>query len=272
IQVAASDERGSRLNVASKDINPEVVRNRANEEFQNIGGYDGIKAMMRAKWETTQYLMDRANIPTMQAYRGINIPSTDPKYTNQEGWHIIDASQSTTKNYIVKSADYNSKGEQYATKAEAEAALAGKNSGLPGHISALTQQIGAEPKWALSVGSQPSKYFDTEAEAKAAQAKLPPPPKTVEVEANGQTYTQFPNLKVDRNGAASTSLDPAVSNKWDGEGGRVVLRTVVPRTAVISVPAYGINEHSEHEAVVMGTAWHNWDAWRGAAPTFAAHP
>jgi hypothetical protein len=45
-------------------------------------------------------------------------------------------------------------------------------------------------------------------------------------------------------------------------------RAVVPRTAVVSVPAYGINVQSEHEVVVAGTAWTHWDAWHKKAPTF----
>lgn len=271
IQVVAHDELGSRLNVSAKDINPEVIRNYANEEFKDVGGYDGIKAMMRAKWETTQYLMDRANLPTLQAYRGINMASTDPRYINPEGWHIIDASQAASGKWVVKTSDYNSVGEKYDTKEAAEAALKIKNDGLPGVVKGVMMGS-AKEQWGLSVGSQPTKFFDTEAEARAARAALPPAPRVENVEINGQTYTKLPDLKVDRNGAASTSTDAHVSNSWGSDNGRVVLRAEVPRTAVISVPAYGINVHSEHEAVVMGTAWHNWDAWKVQAPTFGDHP
>jgi len=57
-----------------------------------------------------------------------------------------------------------------------------------------------------------------------------------------------------------------VANDWSSDDTRVVLRAVVPRTAAISVPAYGINVKSEQEVVVAGTAWKGWDAWLKKAP------
>lgn len=273
IQVAAHDELGSRLNTSAKGIVPDVVRNYANQEFENIGGYDGIKAMTRAKWETTQYLMDRANIPTLETFRGINMPTADSKYVNPEGWHVIDAAQSSSKDYIVKTDDYNSTGEHYKTKAEADAAMATKIDGLPGKVFKTTLAVDTPDKWGVSLVGKPTQFFDTEGEARAYRAKLPPGPKTEEVKgSDGNTYTKLPDLKVERNGAASTTTDPHVANDWGAAPGRVVLRAEVPRTAVLSVPAYGINVHSEHESVVMGTAWHNWDAWAKQAPTFETVP
>jgi hypothetical protein len=53
---------------------------------------------------------------------------------------------------------------------------------------------------------------------------------------------------------------------------RMVLRAEVPRTAVVSVPAYGVNVKSEQEVVVAGAAWKGWDAWSGRAPTFEEVP
>ena len=53
---------------------------------------------------------------------------------------------------------------------------------------------------------------------------------------------------------------------------RVVLRSSVPRTAVLSVPAFGQNMHGEREYTLLGTAWHNWDAWSRAAPEFDRVP
>jgi len=47
----------------------------------------------------------------------------------------------------------------------------------------------------------------------------------------------------------------------------VVVRARVPRTAVISVPAYGKNIHEEKEVVVAGTSWKAWDAWYQKAPS-----
>jgi hypothetical protein len=45
------------------------------------------------------------------------------------------------------------------------------------------------------------------------------------------------------------------------------MRMHVPRTAVVSVPAYGLNVHGEREVIVAGTAWVNWDAWYQKAPS-----
>ena len=64
-----------------------------------------------------------------------------------------------------------------------------------------------------------------------------------------------------------------VANNWvAGNPGGVILRFKVPRTAAISVPAYGINVHSEHEVVMAGTAWKGWDVWAKKAPTLDSVP
>jgi hypothetical protein len=81
-------------------------------------------------------------------------------------------------------------------------------------------------------------------------------------------YTKLPNLTIHRNGAASMTTDPGVANGWGQNLTRVVMRARVPRTAVVSVPAYGQNIHSEHEVVVAGTAWNKWDAFYQRAPRF----
>ena len=85
------------------------------------------------------------------------------------------------------------------------------------------------------------------------------------------TYTRYPYAHIARNGCASYTTDPGVANGWVGSGG-TVLRVVVPRTAAISIPAFGINIHSEHECVISGTAWAAWDAWQYKAPTFEEVP
>jgi hypothetical protein len=85
-------------------------------------------------------------------------------------------------------------------------------------------------------------------------------------------YQHLPTLDVVRNGAASTSVSPNIANGWGADTNRVVLRAQVPRTAAISVPAYGINVHSEQEVVVAGTAWKGWDAWAKQAPKFDEVP
>jgi hypothetical protein len=90
---------------------------------------------------------------------------------------------------------------------------------------------------------------------------------------DADVFTKLPDLHIKRNGAASTTHDIFVANNWrTGRQGKVVLRAVVPRTAVISVPAYGVNIARERESVLMGTAWKGWDAWKEDAPTLEDYP
>jgi hypothetical protein len=174
LQLATSDELGGRMNLrTATDLDPGGIKARANKNYEDIGGYAGIKAYIRAKWETTQYLLDKGHIQTLDLYRGIDMEQD--KYNK------------TFKHY-------------------------------PAH-----QQI--------------------------------------------QGYRYMPTLPVERNGAASTTTDISVANNWKAtRTTQITLRAQVPRTAAISVPAYGINVHSEHEVVVAGTAWRGWDAWAGKAP------
>ena len=181
LQVATAFEPGGRLNEqTSRDIGVKEMMAHAEDEYANIGGWAGVRAYVRAKWETTQYLLDKAGLKTLQLYRGIDI-----------------GSQKFNKMYLQR--HYN----------EAEKV---------------------------------------------------------------QGFIHMPTLDVLRNGAASTSVSPDVANDWGSGGNRVVLRAEVPRTAAVSIPAYGINVKSEQEVVVAGTAWHGWDAWAKKAPEFSEVP
>ncbi len=165
LQVATAEELGGRLRMPPSDKERSIEY--ANAAFRSIGGYEGMKAVIRAKWETTQYMLDQAGHHVLNLYRGIG----------------------------------------------------------------------------LDVSDQPVEKI--------------------------KYYDKLPNTIVLRNGAASTTINPSIANGW-GSGGRtrVVLRLEVPRTAAISVPAYGQNIHSEQEVIVAGTAWSRWDAWVGTAPQF----
>jgi len=190
LQVATADELGGRLNEytgarpygnekPAKTIDPEALRRDADAKYPEIGGYAGVKAYLRAKWETSQYMLDQAGIGELELYRAIGI------------------------------------GKEKFTEAQKA-------------ILRSMQMVG--------------------------------------------NYKKVPNLVVDRNGAASTSTNRSVCNNWGSDTDRVVLRTLVPRTAVVSVPAYGINIQSESEVVIAGTAWKSWDAWLGEAPLFSNVP
>lgn len=179
LQLATAEELGGRLNPKTGregkiEINRDVLVKDADDEFKDIGGYAGVKAYVRAKWETTQYLLDKAGIPELKLYRGIALDKDKLEQARRE--------------------------------------------------KAFKQMVG--------------------------------------------DHAKVPNLTVVRNGAASTTTDPGVANGWSQSESRLVLRALVPRTAAVSIPAYGVNVQSEHEVVVAGTAWKSWDGWLGKAPEF----
>jgi hypothetical protein len=131
-----------------------------------------VKAYVRAKWEVTQWLLDKAGVNTINAYRGIALP--EEKFNSAEK---------------------------------------------------------------VTVGN----------------------------------YTKMPTVVVDRNGAASFSTNYKVSDKW--QRSNTLIRVQAPRTAAISVPAYGQNEQGEHETVLAGSAWSGWDAWTApGGPRFEDQP
>lgn len=188
LQTAIADEFQGRYN--SKHFERKIsmrggdqpidgVKRMANERYGD-NGYEEIKALVRAKWETTQWLLEKADKPMVNLYRGL---STDLTGQREE---------KVTINH---------------------------------------------PK--LGEG----------------------------------TFTKLPDVSVLRNGAASTTHDIGIANGWKvSDPNKITLRAVVPRTAIISVPAYGVNVHKERESVLMGTAWVGWDAWRGDAPTLEDYP
>jgi hypothetical protein len=185
LQLATSDELGGRMNLrTATDLDPGGIKARANKNYEDIGGYAGIKAYIRAKWETTQYLLDKGHIQTLNLYRGIE----------------------------MEREKYNKTFKHYPAHQDVEVEYAGK-------------------------------------------------------------YKYMPTLPVERNGAASTTTDIIVANKWKEDSDtKITLRAQMPRTAAISVPAYGINIHGEHEVVVAGTAWRGWDAYAGKAPSLTRVP
>ena len=169
LQLAAAEELGGRINegrlTSSGYVSAKQIRADADSEYADIGGYEGIKAYVRAKWEVTQELLDRAGIQEVKVYRAIHMPE-----------------------------------------------VAKNNAGI------------------------------------------------------------IRDAHIERNGLASFTTDHSVANGWGSDSSRVALRAIVPRTAIISVPAYGKNIHSEHEVVVAGTGWTGWDAWSGDAPRFEDTP
>jgi hypothetical protein len=82
----------------------------------------------------------------------------------------------------------------------------------------------------------------------------------------------YPSTSLKRNSLQSTTTDIHVANNWGGPQNRVVLRAVLPRTSVLSLPVYGKNVAKEQELVALGGAWKAWDLWKLKAPTFSDIP
>jgi len=203
---------GGTVNNVPSGIDRREVIDYANQEFKNIGGYDGVKAAIRAKWETTQYLLDRADMPVVQVYRGINMEHRPDVTTSQKG--------------------------------EFNPPTSGMVSGYKvGH---------GDPS---DMGPLNLKDFDIGAVLKIA---------------SGKTITK--DSAIDPPGNKGSGIGTWTYDEAPTVSRRIVLRAEVPRTAVISVPAYGVNVKSEQEVVVVGTAWRDWDAWSGRAPSFTEVP
>ena len=112
-------------------------------------------------------------------------------------------------------------------------------------------------------------------EAAAAEIQSP---RTIERYEYPALYVRLPDTRIDRSGLASFTTDKNVAEKFahHSEDRSVIIRAEVPRTSVVSVPAYGINVYGEREIVVAGNAWKGWDAWdvggEHSVPDFKAVP
>ena len=280
LQMATAEELGGRLREETIDEKErEVMKRRADIVYKDIGGYKGLKAYIRAKWETTQWLLDKANVHSVDVYRAVNLLSVIDnnkdgsdalgKFINErlkamkqkiQDFHFTQSDLMLVYKIVYEIAKrcseaYNANdSERLIKELGAEIKTAGFDKGFSQAITNALQ--GVTP-------NQITETYDN-----AANKKDSPGYVQKIKDVNGREYEFLPNLTVQRNGAASTSTDPQVSNDWDGSNGRVVLRARVPRTACISVPAYGENIQSEHEVVVGGTAWTGWDVWKGRAPEF----
>jgi hypothetical protein len=69
LQTAIADELGGRLRAVHSNFDKAENIARANNDF--IGGYEAVKAYVRGKWETTQYMLDESGDPILNLYRGL---------------------------------------------------------------------------------------------------------------------------------------------------------------------------------------------------------
>lgn len=182
LQLAAAQELGGRVQYTDQEVSSIITY--ANSHYSEIGGYEGLKAYTRAKWETSQFILEKAEMPVVTIYRGVIVPA------------------STLSNMNVN-----------------------------------------------------------------------------KIESGYSTYDALPDFPLQRNGAQSATANKAIANGWNGVGvsgipdpTRIVVRAEVPRTAVLSLPVYGQNVHSEQEIVVVGTAWKKWDVFKQRAPSTSDVP
>jgi hypothetical protein len=74
LQLAIADELGGRLNktqIGEKPENISGLHKMAEQDWH--GGYDAVLAYVRAKWETTQWMLDKANVAMVDVYRGLRM-------------------------------------------------------------------------------------------------------------------------------------------------------------------------------------------------------
>jgi hypothetical protein len=79
LQLASHEELGARYREMPTP-RADLIK-QANTKYKAIGGYDGVKALVRAKWETSQYALDKAGIDTLSVYRGLKVqmPDSEPR-------------------------------------------------------------------------------------------------------------------------------------------------------------------------------------------------
>lgn len=236
LQIAVSEELGGRFRLKGfRAFDPTQAKDYADRNYEKIGGFSGVKALVRAKWEVSQYLLEKAGISTVQVYRGIKLP---------------------------KLAEWSRTSALTPAEKEKHPYAIGK---LVHHPVVLEGEKPQEAK--------PTEYYNTPDEGdRLVREHREEVVGRIETKTVTQNWTKLPDLPIERNGAVSTSLNSSVSNGWGERDTRVVLRAEVPRTAVVSLPAYGQNYHKEREVIVAGTAWKNWDAWYGQAPEFDEVP
>jgi hypothetical protein len=272
LQKATAEELGGRLNLMMITSTTGLIDQAIYVSPGAAPGhaYDAVKAYVRGKWETSQFLLKKAGLETVELYRAVNIPDTQPPNVYQNGTGP-GFNVSTTKTF-----DSEAEANKYMESQEAihgKVALGG-DSGYRGKVSEVhnVYRVASVHSFTDKAKAEAfaTKYRTDPANPEQHSEKLAGTPSVPSQYSSAPPpdFTRLPDIQVERNGAASATTDRGVANKWDGKDGRVVLRASVPRTAVVSVPAYGINVEGEHEVVIAGTAWKGWDAWYGAAPQF----
>lgn len=110
--------------MAEKIIKNEGKRNRG--QPSNGGYFDGVD--LKIGGEGMKGFYDNIipkSVEKIAKEFGVKVKKGEV-VADKEGWHITPPEETTSKKWMVKSSDYNSKGMHFETKAEAEKALAEK--------------------------------------------------------------------------------------------------------------------------------------------------
>jgi hypothetical protein len=245
----ANDWMGTSNN-APTGIDMNKAKRSADDRYADVGGFDGVKAMLRAKWETTQYLLDRANIPKVEGFRAIMYD------------HTTDSSK--------RSAPGKPGGDGMAIGWTDSI----KNPNTGKWTKAIDIPGVLDPEYKTQVAAKGPAYWQQtlkSGEAKAAKdgdEDLQNKGKVLK----GSKYTSDEQKILESKYGSLFGAQSHLKNGGVDITSRVVLRSSAPRTAVLSVPAFGQNLHNEREYTLLGTAWHNWDAWSRVAPEFDRVP
>ena len=246
---------GGTTNHSPQGIERQAVIDQANKDFKDVGGYDGVKAITRAKWETSQYMLDKADIPVVNLYRGITLSH---RREGEDGGLLRGTVyENNVESAWQKIADHGVAGAKMSPE---ETAAIKQKYGSFSAMEKIVQSI-ADAKTPLEKGQV--KIMSGVDHVPGIGLKGPEVAALQKehgtVDAAMKLFGPKPvDIKSGPGNEPTRAAGPTYS--------RVVLRAEVPRTAVLSVPAFGQNIHSEHEVVITGTAWHNWDAYSDRAP------
>jgi len=263
LQLAAARELGG-----VHRMTPDEVQEAEDSAVQELGnnGMATLQAYVRAQWEVTQFVMQKAGEDKVAVYRGLMLPGDQVRATT----HVV-----TDK-------------------------LGGLPKDPPTNIKRVEQRVAPELDTPEKPPLKVFVAFDYDGEHFVEEKLRTVPKSIVDIPPGGSPYesddvtiqrrldryhqnqsrrgllfTKLPDLQLQRAGAQSTTGSRSVANDWGGVGNlppdpkRVVVRVEAPATSVLSLPVYGENAQAEHESVILGTRdkW-LWDAWYDIAPSF----
>jgi hypothetical protein len=256
LQLAAARELGGHHRMTPEEVS------QAEQIAHDYGGMANLQAYVRAQWEVTQMVMNKAGQEKVEVYRGLMLPGDAVKTTSRVPVDKLGQPLNPPTNVKSLTTPGDPTKAPYVTfDFNGEHFVVEKARILPQSIKEVGQ---------IATGKAPV----YESDETAIQRRMD------EYVASSQgrlLFTKLPDLTLKRAGAQSTTGTREVANDWGGVGNlppnpvRVVLRIEAPATSVLSIPVYGQNEQNEHETVIVGTKdkW-LWDAWRDRAPDFAS--